>query len=44
MKEDGTRVMKTASLLVVPKGKCLVTNKATGTWIGDDHPAWRRDK
>eukprot|EP00055_Hartaetosiga_balthica_P017976 m.126105 g.126105 ORF g.126105 m.126105 type:complete len:231 (+) comp9434_c1_seq3:142-834(+) len=25
---------------VVGEGKCFMTNKATGTWIGNNHPAW----
>ncbi|EGD74799.1 hypothetical protein PTSG_07033 [Salpingoeca rosetta] len=26
--------------MVIGEGKCYMTNKATGTWIGDKHPAW----
>eukprot|EP00049_Salpingoeca_infusionum_P023609 m.13069 g.13069 ORF g.13069 m.13069 type:complete len:376 (+) comp5897_c0_seq2:219-1346(+) len=33
-----------SSTLVVGKGKCHMSNKATGTWIGDQHPAWGQKK
>lgn len=36
---DGTRSTP-ADVLVIPKGQCHMANRATGTWIGDDHPAW----
>lgn len=29
-------------VLVVGKGQCFMNNRATGTWIGDEHPAWDR--
>eukprot|EP00043_Microstomoeca_roanoka_P003380 m.43452 g.43452 ORF g.43452 m.43452 type:complete len:334 (-) comp12039_c0_seq1:151-1152(-) len=37
--ENGKRSV-TAGTLVIGEGKCYMTNKATGTWIGDKHPAW----
>ena len=40
VQKDGTRRMHRSGLLIIGEQDCDVTNRATGTWIGDNHKAW----